>query len=134
MVESCTLHGSWTDGAASAVTKGQVMRVMNGLLSVLLVLACASNASASSTLRVGSQVLVAGDSAARVTALLGKPSYTTHKRASRGGTSHAKRRSGLRVVTQDATAGEQWQYRRAGHVTIITIVDGRVSDIQERRR
>jgi hypothetical protein len=39
----------------------------------------------------------------------------------------------VRVVTQ-AQEGEQWQYRRAGHVTTVTIIDGRVSDIQDRRR
>jgi hypothetical protein len=108
------------------------MRIATVVCSVLLGVACAGNAQASSTLRVGSQVLVAGDSAARVTALLGKPSYTAHRRAKRSG-SGSRRRGGVRVVTQ-AQEGEQWQYRRDGHVTTITIIDGRVSDIQERRR
>ncbi|MEO7072333.1 MAG: DUF2845 domain-containing protein [Rhodanobacter sp.] len=107
------------------------MRVSTLICSVLLAIACTGGAQASSTLRVGSQVLVAGDSAARVTALLGKPSYTAHRRASRS--KGSGRRGGVRVVTQ-AQEGEQWQYRRGGHVTTITIIDGRVSDIQERRR
>ena len=107
------------------------MRIATVVCSVLLGLACAGSAQASSTLRVGSQVLVAGDSATRVTALLGKPTYTHHraKRSSSG----TRRRGGVRVVTQ-AQEGEQWQYRRGGHVTTITIIDGRVSDIQDRRR
>ena len=109
------------------------MRIASVICSVLLGVACAGSAQASSTLRVGSQVLVAGDSAARVTALLGKPSYTAHRRAKRSSSSGTRRRGGVRVVTQ-AQEGEQWQYRRGGHVTTITIIDGRVSDIQDRRR
>ena len=107
------------------------MRIATVVCSVLLGLACAGSAQASSTLRVGSQVLVAGDSATRVTALLGKPAYTTHHRAKRS--SGTRRRGSVRVVTP-AQEGEQWQYRRGGHVTTITIIDGRVSDIQDRRR
>jgi hypothetical protein len=107
------------------------MRLSSVICSLLLAAALVGSAQASSTLRVGNQVLVAGDSAARVTALLGKPSYTAHRRAKRS--SGARRRGGVRVVTQ-AQEGEQWQYRRGGHVTTVTIVDGRVSDIQDRRR
>ncbi len=83
-------------------------------------------AQASSTLRVGSQVLVAGDSAARVTELLGKPSHTSRQR---GGST---RRKGHVRAASDAT-GERWQYRRDGHVTTVTIVDGRVEAIDDRR-
>ncbi|MDE2155681.1 MAG: DUF2845 domain-containing protein [Xanthomonadaceae bacterium] len=90
---------------------------------------------ASSTLRVGSQVLTAGDSAVRVTELLGKPSYKSHRSGSRGSRS---RRSGgrgrrTRVVT-DSTQGERWQYRRGDRVIAVTIVDGKVADIDDRRR
>ena len=114
---------------ATRVIGTGTMRIATLVCSVLL--ACAGSAQASSTLRVGSQVLVAGDSATRVTALLGKPAYTTHHRAKRS--SGTRRRGGVRVVTP-AQEGEQWQYRRGGHVTTITIIDGRVSDIQDRRR
>lgn len=107
------------------------MRLPPVICGLLLAAALVDGAQASSTLRVGNQVLVAGDSAARVTALLGKPSYTAHRRAKRS--SGTRRRGGVRVVTQ-AQEGEQWQYRRAGHVTTVTIIDGRVSDIQDRRR
>lgn len=86
-------------------------------------------ARASSTLRVGSQVLTAGDSRERVTELLGKPSSKTHrKHASRRG----GRRGGVRVI-DNRQGGEQWRYRRDGHVTVVTIVDGRVSDIEDER-
>jgi hypothetical protein len=71
---------------------------------------------ASSTLRVGSQVLTAGDSGERVTELLGKPSSKSHKHAAR---SHKSRRGGVRVVGNEQ-AGEQWRYRRGDHVTVVT--------------
>jgi len=91
-------------------------------------------AQASSTLRVGSHVLTAGDSAVRVTELLGKPSYKSHRSGSRN---RRSRRSGgrhrIRVAT-DRTQGELWQYRRGNRVIAVTIVDGKVADIDDRRR
>ncbi|OOG65594.1 hypothetical protein B0E46_04460 [Rhodanobacter sp. B04] len=87
---------------------------------------------ASSTLRVGSQVLAAGDSRERVTELLGKPSSKSHKRSSPGRSSRGGGRGGVRVVSKDK-GGEQWRYRRDGHVTVVTFADGRVSDIQDER-
>lgn len=84
---------------------------------------------ASSTLRVGSQVLTAGDSRERVVALLGKPSSKSHRRAPHAGRG---RRDGVRVLDNNQ-GGEQWRYRRGDHVTVVTIVDGRVSDIEDRR-
>jgi hypothetical protein len=78
---------------------------------------------------VGNQVLTVGDSRERVTELLGKPSSKSHKRASRNRSSG---RSGVRVVSKDR-GGEQWRYRRDSHVTVVTIVDGRVSDIEDDR-
>ena len=83
-------------------------------------------AQASSTLRVGSQVLTAGDSATRVTALLGKPSYKSHRGRS---TQRGRRRS--RYSPGGDT--ERWQYRRHGRVTTVTLVDGRVAEIEETR-
>ncbi len=95
-----------------------------GLLGLSLSLA----AQASSTLRVGSQVLTAGDSPERVLALLGKPSSKSHQRSTR---SRGSRRGGVRVAGREA--GEQWRYRRGDHVIVVTIVDGRVSNIEDRR-
>lgn len=93
---------------------------------VVLLFVVSAAAHASSTLRVGNQVLTAGDSQERVVELLGKPSSKTHKRHSRG------RRGSVRVVSRN-DGGEQWRYRRAGRVTVVTLVDGRVSDIQDDR-
>lgn len=97
---------------------------------IVVLFAFSAAVQASSTLRVGNQVLTAGDSSERVTELLGKPSSKSHKRVprSRGG----GRRGGVRVVGKDR-GGEQWRYRRDGHVTVVTIVDGRVSDIEDDR-
>jgi hypothetical protein len=93
---------------------------------VLTLLALSFAASASSTLRVGSHVLVAGDSEARASELLGKPKHKSHHRARRQG-----RRGGLVVLTP---ASEQWLYLRDGHTTTVTFVDGRITEIEDRRR
>jgi hypothetical protein len=100
------------------------------LIVVLFVFSAA--AQASSTLRVGNQVLTAGDSRERVTELLGKPSSKSHKRSTRSRSSRSGGRGGVRVLSNDKS-GEQWRYRRGGHVTVVTIVDGRVSDIEDER-
>lgn len=85
-------------------------------------------AQASSTLRVGSQVLTAGDSSERVLALLGKPSSKAHQRSSRN---RGRHRRGGQVA--DGQGGEQWRYRRGDHVTVVTLVDGKVSNIEDGR-
>lgn len=97
----------------------------------IVLLAVSAAAHASSTLRVGNQVLTAGDSQERVTELLGKPSSKTHKRASRRHRGRDRGR-GARSRTR-GEGGEQWRYRRDGHVTVVTIVDGRVTVIQDDR-
>ncbi|TAL86060.1 MAG: DUF2845 domain-containing protein [Rhodanobacter sp.] len=84
---------------------------------------------ASSTLRIGNQVLTAGDSATRVTALLGKPSYKSRSRSTRQRSGRSRHRRGSR----NRAAGEHWQYRRGDHVTTVTIVDGTVIDIEDHR-
>ncbi len=91
-------------------------------------------AQAVSSLRVGSQVLTAGDSEVRVIALLGRPLHKSHSRRSGSRHSHSGRhtRGGVRVVS-DESVGEKWEYRRDDHVTTVTIVDGKVSDIDDRR-
>lgn len=86
----------------------------------------------SGTLRVGNQVLVVGDSAAKVVELLGKPSYKAHGRAAdasspRRATGRGKgRRSG-----GSHGAGEQWQYREGNRTVTVVVVDGRVSAIRD---
>jgi hypothetical protein len=98
-----------------------------------LAFACASGmscttASASNTLRVGSHVLTTGDSEMRVVELLGKPSRKVRRHAS-----IPRRGRGVRVIT-NAGRGEQWQYRRGNHLTTVTIIDGVVDEIDDRRR
>jgi hypothetical protein len=98
-----------------------------GLVVALFVFSAA--VLASSTLRVGNQVLTAGDSRERVTELLGKPSSKSHKRSSRR---RGSRRGGVRVLERNP-GGEQWRYRRGDHVTVVTMVDGRVTEIEDHR-
>ena len=100
------------------------------LVALLVWIACSAAAWASSTLRVGSEVLTAGDSRARVTELLGKPSSKLRQRGS-----HSRgRRGGVRVITRDSGGSEQWHYLRDGQAITVTLVDGKVSSIDERRR
>lgn len=79
-------------------------------------------AAASDTLRVGSHLLVAGDSATRVRELLGRPTQVTHHRARRHG-------RGVVVVTP---ASESWVYRDQGREITVTLVDGEVAEIEQR--
>ena len=96
------------------------------LIVALFVFSAAAHAS--STLRVGNQVLVAGDSQERVTELLGRPSSKSHRHSKHH---RSRRRGGVRVI-ENNQGGVQWRYRRDGHVTVVTIVDGRVTRIDDR--
>ncbi len=103
---------------------------MRLIIALLVWMACSTAAWASSTLRVGSEVLVTGDSRARVTELLGKPASKSRQRGS-----HSRgRRGGVRVITRDSGGSEQWHYLRDGQAITVTLVDGKVSSIDERRR
>jgi len=99
------------------------------LCLVLALLAFSAAVQASSTLRVGSRVLTAGDSRERVVELLGTPSSKTRVRSTR---SAGARRGGVRVLDPHE-GGERWRYRRGDHVTVVTLVDGRVVEIEDRR-
>jgi len=92
----------------------------------------ATGVAASDSLRVGNRLLMVGDSAATVTELLGKPSHKSHRSAARGSSSRRGKRSTRTAIAGKKASGEQWQYRREGHVIVVTLVDGRVSDIDER--
>ncbi|HTM28581.1 MAG TPA: DUF2845 domain-containing protein [Rhodanobacter sp.] len=96
---------------------------------VIALFAFSAAVQASSTLRVGSQVLTAGDSRERVVELLGKPTSKSHAHKPRN---HGSRRGGVRVV-DSRQGGEQWRYRRGDHVTVVTIIDDQVSEIEDRR-
>lgn len=90
------------------------------LIASLWLLAFA--ATASDTLRVGSRLLVAGDSAAQVRELLGRPARVTH---------HRTRRHGRGVVVV-LPASESWIYRDGGREITVTLVDGKVAQIEQR--
>jgi hypothetical protein len=87
-------------------------------------LACAATAQASDSLRVGNRLLMVGDTATHVQALLGRPSYRAHR------SRPSRRRGG--AVTSGNAGGERWQYRRDGRVIVVTLVDGVVTDIEDR--
>ncbi|MEO7065350.1 MAG: DUF2845 domain-containing protein [Rhodanobacter sp.] len=75
-----------------------------------------SNVLAGNTVRVGSDVLVVGDTATQVLGLLGTPVVKVPVENKYG-----------------AHLGEKWQYARPdGHVLVITLVEGRVADIDDR--
>jgi hypothetical protein len=108
------------------------MRII--LFTALLVFI--SSAQASTSLRVGNRVLSAGDSAERVTELLGKPSSRTHKHAARshGGGKRGRHGKGRTLsASSNEQPAEQWRYRRDGHSTVVTLVDGKVTNIEDRR-
>ena len=98
---------------------------------VLFLLSFSAAVQASSSLRVGNRLIVAGDSRERVTELLGKPTSKTHRRK-RASFSRGRRRGGVRVVNNDQ-GGEQWRYRRDQRVIVVTLVNSRVTDIEEHR-
>ncbi|GAB2587932.1 hypothetical protein ISP15_07095 [Dyella jejuensis] len=100
----------------------------------LLITAC--NAHALQSLRIGSQVLVVGDSAARVRELLGDPAVhakgaaPSKKGSRKGGSSKSSgKRAPIKAAAKDQ--GEAWQYRRGGHTTTFTIVGGKIAHIED---
>lgn len=111
------------------MAKEGVMRGLYLSFGMLVLLALSTGAYASSTLRVGNQVLVTGDSSERVIALLGRPSSKSHRRSKR---SRSTGRGAIRIVDKRA-GGEQWRYRRGDRVTVVTIIDGRVVEIDDDR-
>lgn len=99
---------------------------MRRYLGMTCLLAAFAAHAGSGTLRVGSQVLVVGDSAARVVELLGKPTYKSHGNASHAGGRKKSRRSG-----STGSAGEQWQYRSGNRLVTVVVTDGKVSAIRD---
>lgn len=103
------------------------MRGYLGLAALLL--ACVAHAGGG-TLRVGSQVLVVGDSATRVLELLGKPVHRSHAKATAkaaSGSGSGRKKTGKAA----STGGEQWQYRQGQRLVTITVADGKVTDIRD---
>lgn len=88
---------------------------MRRYLAVLL-LSLSLAAHAASTYRVGSEVLVVGDSAVRAMQLLGTPDFKEPVDSDFGG-----------------HQGERWQYQRDdGHIVTVTVISGKISEIQDR--
>ena len=85
---------------------------------VVLLLSLSLAAHASNTLRIGSEVLTVGDSAVRAMQLLGKPDFKEPVESEFGG-----------------YQGERWQYQRDdGRIVTVTIINGKVSNIEDRTR
>lgn len=87
------------------------------LLLVLLLVSVP--AFADDSLRVGDRVLSVGDSAAKVQDLLGKPVVRTYLQA-----------PDTALTNDQATGNEQWQYLQDGKTVFITIINGKVSEIE----
>lgn len=102
---------------------------MRGYIGWICLAVAFTAQAGSGTLRVGSQVLVVGDSATRAVELLGKPAYKSHGK----GSSSRRAGSGSKARSRRATepTGEQWQYRQGSRVVTIVVVDGRVSAIRD---
>lgn len=108
-------------------------RIFAASVALCVVLACSPTAGASSTLRIGSQVLTVGDSAARVTKLLGKPAKKTRARHAGRASGRSTHRVGRQRVPADEARAEKWQYQRGDHLTTVTMLDGKVRDIDDHR-
>jgi hypothetical protein len=79
-------------------------------------LAISLNVCAAATLRVGQQVLSVGDTASKVSTLLGKPDFKEPVQNKFG-----------------AYLGERWQYNREqDRVVTVTLISGKVADIEDR--
>ncbi|QAU24747.1 DUF2845 domain-containing protein [Dyella sp. M7H15-1] len=99
----------------------------------VILLVCSASAHALESLRVGNQLVVVGDSAAKVKALMGNPSTRTK---SSSGKSSSKVKTTSPSVSkskrQEAKEkGETWQYQRDGHTTIFTMAHGKITHIED---
>jgi hypothetical protein len=100
----------------------------------IMLLICNASAYALESLRVGSQVLSVGDSAARVKELMGNPAVHA-----KGASDKSQRKGGSKSVGKSKRAaakekGEKWQYRRDGHTTTFTIANGKIVHIEDSAR
>lgn len=84
-----------------------------------LLLLVSMTVHASTSLRVGSKVLIVGDSAAKVLQLMGEPSVRAFKQLQTGG-----------LPSNQLATGEDWQYPQNGMTVIITVVGGRVANFE----
>lgn len=88
------------------------------------------------TLRVGQQVLVTGDSAARVVELLGPPVHKASGAAGKAAARQPQRQRGAKgkarskPTAKKAAEGERWQYRQGRRTVTVVIVQGKVARIE----
>jgi len=106
---------------------------MRRYLAIALLI-CAYNVHAMESVRVGNQLIVVGDSAAKVKEMLGNPtsrskSSGSGKNGSKKSSSH--RKGGVQVQSNDKTKGEKWQYRRDGQTITFVMADGKVTYIDD---
>jgi hypothetical protein len=91
------------------------------------------NGYAMESIRVGSQLIVVGDSSAKVKEMLGNPSSRSKSAGksagSKKGSGHSK--GGVKVQSNDKTKGEMWLYRRNGHTITFIMADGKVTHIDD---
>lgn len=126
---------------------------MRRYLLFALLCSAALNAHALQSLRVGSQLLVIGDSAAKVKALLGNPSTQTkatvskktsgsgqvgtRKKTASSSSGKGKKAGGGKSKStkskdaKDKGSGETWIYHRDGHTTTFTMVGGKIAHIDD---
>lgn len=89
------------------------------LIVALACLLAISSAFAGTSLRVGTKLLTVGDSAVRVRDLMGEPVMRAFLPSQSGG-----------LPNNQLAAGEQWQYTQDGKTIVITILGGRVANIE----
>ncbi|GGA11823.1 DUF2845 domain-containing protein [Dyella caseinilytica] len=107
---------------------------MHRYILFMVLLVCSAGAHALESLRVGSQVLSVGDSAARVKALMGNPAVRTKAGSDKSARKNASKSVGKSKRATAKEKGEKWQYRRDGHTTIFTIANGKIAHIEDSAR
>ena len=106
---------------------------MGRYLLLLILLVCSVGVHALESLRVGNQLLVVGNSAAKVKELMGNPSV---RGSGANGKNSSKTRSHPKPASKNKQQsakekGEKWQYQHDGHTTIFTIANGKIAHIED---
>lgn len=92
--------------------------------------ACVALPASADTLRVGQQVLITGDSAARVVELLGQPVHKAHGAGQAKQSRAAKGKARTKQAADKAAEGERWQYRQGRRTITVVLVQGKVVRIE----